>query len=81
MSAHSRCFACRRDWSGDRGICNSLSRKLEQVGRSIDRGRAKTARNQLRAFRHALEALRGKHVDESAFSVLDLYARRLADRL
>lgn len=74
-------FACRRDWIANRGICNSLSRKLEQVGRSIDRDRAKTARNQLRAFRSELEAQRGKHVDESAFSVLDLYARRLAERL
>ena len=74
-------FACRREWIDNRGICNSLTRKLQQVGRSIERGRAKTARNQLRAFRSELEAQRGKHVDESAFSVLDLYARRLAERL
>lgn len=74
-------FSCRRGWIDNRGICTSLEQKLRQVRRSRDRGQMEAARHQLRAFRNELKAQRGKHINESAYSALDLYAKRLSDRL
>ncbi|MDP2529830.1 MAG: hypothetical protein Q8W51_08830 [Candidatus Palauibacterales bacterium] len=74
-------FSCRRGWIDNHGICNSLSKKLQHVHSSVADGNDQAASGQLGAFRHELSAQRGKHVSESAFGALDLYAGRLAERL
>lgn len=76
---------CDLGWISNRGVCNSLRKKLRNAGRSLEREKTKTARNQIRAFVKQLEAQNGpqpgKHVDDNAFALLKTNAEFLLERL
>ena len=72
-------------WISQPGICRSLEAKLEQAGRSIERGQRQAARGQLEAFLQELEAQHGatsgKHVDDNAYSLLRTNVEFMLTRL
>lgn len=57
-------------WITSSGAIISLDKKLAAAKSSIVRGQYKTAENQVQAFNHELEALKGKHVNQAAYSLL-----------
>lgn len=63
------------------GIMNSLLKKVEAVGASIERGQKKTARNQLNAFVNEVNAQKGKHISDKAVKMLLEDAQYLIGRL
>ncbi len=57
-------------WIDNRGIRTSLDAKLSASARSIARGDASTARNQLQALLNEIDAQGGKHLTPEAISLL-----------
>lgn len=76
---------CDLGWISNRGICNSLRKKLRNADRSLDRGKTKAARDQLRAFLRELEAQHGdqpgKRVNDNAFALLTTNAEFLLEQI
>jgi parallel beta-helix repeat protein len=62
--------ACDLGWINKPGICNSLGAKLNAAKASIERGQLDTALNQLNAFINALNAQKGKAVNQQAYDIL-----------
>jgi 5'-nucleotidase/UDP-sugar diphosphatase len=54
----------------NRGIANSLTQKLENVQKSMDKGKIDTAINQLNAFINEVQAQSGKHITAKAAELL-----------
>jgi len=55
-----------------KGIEKSLTSKLDNALDSLERGRANAAKNQLEAFIHEVEALRGKKLtDDEADALIE----------
>lgn len=57
-------------WIDNPGVCRSLNTKLDATSASIARGQTAPARNQLAAFDAELDAQRGHHVSDNAYSLL-----------
>lgn len=68
-------------WIDNAGICNSLDKKLQNAERSLERGRANSARGQLGGFLNELQAQRGKHVSDSAYWLLKVNAEFVLSQL
>jgi parallel beta-helix repeat protein len=73
--------ACEVGWISKQGICNSLDVKLNAARASIERDSFDTAKNQLNAFIHELDAQKGKAVDEQAYDLLKPKALDLINNL
>jgi len=56
------------------GILRSLQAKLDVFTKNYQKGKYKTAQNNINAFINELNAQRGKHVSESAYQTLKAYA-------
>jgi 2',3'-cyclic-nucleotide 2'-phosphodiesterase (5'-nucleotidase family) len=54
----------------NQGIANSLTKKLENVQKSLDKGKIDSAINQLNAFINEVQAQSGKHITTEAAKVL-----------
>jgi diketogulonate reductase-like aldo/keto reductase len=52
------------------GIANSLTKKLQNAQKSLDKGQLKTAVNQLNAFINEVQAQSGKHIAADAAALL-----------
>jgi hypothetical protein len=68
-------------WISNQGIVQSLDKKLDAISSSIAMNRMNTARNEINAFINELDAQKGKHVDNSAYSLLEPTAQYLYNRL
>ena len=72
-------------WITHPGICRSLEAKLEAAARSLGRGNARSARGQLQSFLNELDAQHGpepgKHVNASAYALLNANVAYLLERL
>lgn len=68
-------------WIDSNGILNSLRVKLDAANDSISRGDHVSARHQLDAFSHELEAQAGKHVTAQAAEFLGSIAQCLESEL
>jgi hemerythrin-like domain-containing protein len=52
------------------GIANSLTQKLENVQKDLDKGKVKNAISQLEAFINEVQAQSGKHITTEAANLL-----------
>lgn len=72
-------------WITHTGICRSLEANLEAAARSLERGNTQSARGQLEAFLHELDAQHGpqpgKHVSDNAYWLLKLNAEHVLNRM
>ena len=57
-------------WITNKGIYNSLSKKIDNAEKQADKGKSKTAINNLNAFINEVEAQRDKHITEDAAVIL-----------
>ena len=57
----------------NKGIYNSLSKKVENAEKQADKGKYNTAINHLNAFINEVNAQRGKHIDEYAADKILIY--------
>lgn len=73
--------AYQKGWIDNKGIYNSLSKKLEHAQKQLDKGKTKQALNQLNAFLNQLEAQKGKHVNEEAYNLLHFNVEALIERM
>jgi len=73
--------AYHKGWIDNKGIYNSLRKKLQNAQKQIDKGKPKQAINQLNAFLNHLESQKGKHVNEQAYNLLHFNAKALIKRL
>jgi len=73
--------AYQKGWIDNKGIYNSLSKKLEHAQKQLDKGKTKQAINQLNAFLNQLETQKGKHVNEQAYNLLHFNAEALIARM
>ena len=72
--------SCTLKWIPHAGVCQSLRVKLENLRKSLDRGSRDAAGGQIAAFLQELEAQRGKHVDDNAYSLLKVIAEATRQR-
>ncbi|MCD6115877.1 hypothetical protein J7K93_02585 [bacterium] len=73
--------AYHKGWIDNKGIYNSLRKKLQNAQKQIDKGKPKQAINQLNVFLNHLESQKGKHVNEQAYNLLHFNAKQLMERL
>ena len=62
--------ACKLKWIDNKGICQSLQAKLKNVQKQLDKGKNKTAINDLNAFLNEVEAQKGKHLTSEGYGLL-----------
>ena len=72
---------CELGWISKHGVCNALEAKVNAAKASIERGRTKTAQNQLEAFIHQLDAQQGKAINQDAYELLQAIAEYVIDHL
>jgi hypothetical protein len=65
----------------NRGIGNSLKKKLDASGQALSRGQTKAAANILNAFINEVEAQGGKHISIPAANNLIFHARYILDNM
>ncbi len=68
-------------WITNKGICNSLDVKLQNVERHLERNKPRQAGNVLNAFLNELNAQRGKHITEEGYVLLYYNAEYLQKRI
>jgi len=73
--------AYQKGWIYNRGIANSLSQKLENAKKQLEKGKTKQAVNMLNAFLNEVEAQNGKHINEEAYNLFKYNANCLIERL
>jgi len=73
--------AYQKGWIDNKGIYNSLYKKLENAKKHLEKGKTKQAINQLNAFLNHLESQKGKHVNEEAYNLLHFNAKALIKRM
>jgi len=73
--------AYQKGWIDNKGIYNSLYKKLEHAQKQLAKNKTKQAVNQLNAFLSELNAQKGKHVNEEAYNLLHFNAKALIKRL
>ncbi|MDZ7723785.1 MAG: hypothetical protein U5R06_13515 [candidate division KSB1 bacterium] len=71
----------QKGWIDNKGIYNSLTKKLKHAQKQLDKRNIKQAINQLKAFLNQLEAQRVKHVNEEAYNLLHFNAEALIERM
>ncbi len=79
ISYTNQCY--EYDWITNRGIYNSLNKKLENVQKDLERGKTKPAKNKLEAYQHEVEAQKDKHITEEGYKFLYYYSGYLIERL
>jgi hypothetical protein len=62
--------ACKLKWIDNKGLCQSLQAKLKNVQKQLDKGKTKTAINDLNAFINEVEAQKGKHLTSEGYGLL-----------
>lgn len=70
-----------KGWIDNKGINNSLNKKVENVKNNYEKGKTNTALNGLKAFQNELNAQRGKHISEECYQLLFEYSGSLIERL
>jgi len=65
----------------NKGIVNSLKKKIENAADAVDRGNIEAAKNILNAFKNEVEAQKSKHISEIAAQILLEDADYLINRL
>lgn len=77
--------SCNLDWITSAGVCHSLQAKLDQARASLSRGQIQSAKGQLSAFLHELDAQHGaepgKHVTDNGYWLLKINAQYALNRL
>ncbi|MFO7888919.1 MAG: hypothetical protein R6V04_01115 [bacterium] len=73
--------AYKKGWIDNKGIYNSLSKKLENAQKQLEKGKTKQALNHLNAFLNQLKAQKGKHVNEEAYNLLHFNVEALIERM
>ena len=68
-------------WIDNRGIANSLNKKLENTKDAVNRGQNETAKNILNAFINEVESQRGKHINDNAYYLLKTNAEFIVSKL
>ncbi|WP_138431953.1 FIMAH domain-containing protein [Fodinibius saliphilus] len=73
--------ACNLKWITQKGICNSLKKKLDNVKRHLKKGKEKTARNVLTAYINQVKAQKDKHLTSEGYGLLFFNAEYLKNQL
>jgi len=79
ISYTNQCY--EYEWITNRGIYNSLNKKLENAKKDLGRGKEKPAKNKLEAYQHEVEAQKDKHITEDGYKFLYYYSGYLIERL
>ena len=69
------------NWIDNKGILNSLMKKLENAEAAFARGQIKTTINELNAFINEVKAQKGKHIKEEAADILINDAQSLIEQI
>ncbi len=64
----------QKGWIDNGGILNSLIKKLENAKKDLQKNNNNAVKNKLEAYAQELQAQRGKHIKEEAFTVLKYYS-------
>jgi len=75
----NQCY--ENEWIDKKGIYNSLVKKVENAQKSYNKGKTKTAINQLNAFINEVEAHNGKHLTNEAYMLLKYNSENLILKL
>ncbi|WP_138431954.1 FIMAH domain-containing protein [Fodinibius saliphilus] len=62
--------ACQLEWITNRGVCNSLEKKLQNVKLQLERGNIRTVTNNVQAFLNEVEAVHRNHLTSEGYSLL-----------
>lgn len=69
------------NWITNKGIYISLSQKLENAKKNLEKGDDKSAKNVLEAFRNEVEAQKEKHITIDGYKLLYYYSGYIIERL
>ncbi|MCD6115879.1 hypothetical protein J7K93_02595 [bacterium] len=70
-----------KGWIDNKGIANSLGKKLENAKKQLKKGEKKTAVNNLNAFVNEVEAQKDKHLTSETYALLKYNTEFLIERL
>jgi hypothetical protein len=73
--------ACNLKWIDNKGICQSLQTKLQNVQKQLGKGKTKTAINDLQAFLNEVGAQKGKHLTSEGYGLLYFNGKYLKQQL
>lgn len=73
--------AYEKGWIDNRGIANSLDKKLENAKKQLEKGKTNTAVSILNAFVNEVEAQKDKHLTSEAYALLKYNAEYLLTKL
>lgn len=79
ISYNNQCY--NYNWITNKGIYNSLSQKLENAKKDLEKGNDKAAKNVLEAFRNEVEAQKEKHITIDGYKFLYYYSGYIIERL
>lgn len=68
-------------WITNKGIANSLDKKLENARKQLEKGKVKQAINMLNAFLNEVEAQKDKHLTSEAYALLKFNVEYLIQKL
>lgn len=71
----------KNKWINNRGIYNSLSKKLKNAKKNFGKGNSKSIIKKIEAFQNEVEAQKGKHITEDGYKFLYYYSNYLVERL
>jgi len=73
--------AYQKGWIDNKGIYNSLRKKLQNAKKHLEKGKTKQAVNMLNAFLNEVEAQNGKNLTSEVYTLLKYNAELLIERL
>lgn len=79
ISYNTQCY--NHNWITNKGIYNSLSQKLENAKKNLEKRNDKAAKNVLEAFRNEVEAQKEKHITIDGYKFLYYYSGYIIERL
>jgi len=79
ISYTNQCF--EYEWINNRGIYNSLTKKLENAKKDLAKGNEKPAKSKIEAFQNEVAAQNEKHITAEGYKFLYYYSGYLIERL
>jgi len=69
------------EWITNRGIYNSLSKKLENAKKGLEKGKENSTKNIIQAYQNEVDAQNGKHITEDGYKFLYYFSDYIIERL
>ena len=70
-----------QSWINNKGILNSLTKKVENAKKDYLRGKIKPSKNKLNSFNNEVEAQKNKHLNEDCYNLLIDYSNFILQKL